>query len=51
MAPAAAIVKCPDAVSVSVVQPEVASVVVAHEPANGAPEQCHRMEHAENIHD
>lgn len=51
MAPVAAIVNCPDAVSVSVVQTELASVVVAHEPATGAPEQCHWVEHAENVHD
>jgi len=41
VAPVAAIVKCPDAVSLSVVQTEVTSVAVACEAANGVPEPCH----------
>ena len=50
-APVSAIVKGPDAVSVSVVQIEVTSVAVAHESANGVPESCHQGEDAKNFHD
>ena len=50
-APVSTIVKCTNAVSVSVVQFEGTSIVVAHESANGVPESCHQGEDAENFHD
>ena len=49
-APISVIMKCPDLVSVFVVQIEGTSVGVTHESTNGLPESCHQVEDAENFH-